>query len=340
MLEEDYHSEDKFNKYQLELNKISTVLKKLKKNPQSASSVITQTLTEKIAKLIENFQPYNYLYLIDDITLGEKFSELFELTKGDLSDQNRLLLILQNLTEIEVIGTFLEKFNDHQAYVSSQESILSQETESINQRLNETIRVYNSRLASLDNKFGQIDLNKWNTHSSKLVEEFQKHENEIRGMIKLVSEKVIANDYEGKSINEKTLANRWTTLTGVFASLTLISIIAFMLYQINQPIQTLNYQLITGKILIAATLGFVAKWSSKRSFYHLREGDKYHRLAVNLATFKPFTSELSEEKREEIVAAIAIKIFTESTGTESNAELESLNILELLKSSLINSNKS
>ena len=81
------------------------------------------------------------------------------------------------------------------------------------------------------------------------------------------------------------------------------------------------------KVLFTATMGFIAKWTSKRANRHLMEESKYHRLALNVEAINSFIATLKDESKDAVLSAVALKIFTETTGNEAATDFETTNNL-------------
>lgn len=85
------------------------------------------------------------------------------------------------------------------------------------------------------------------------------------------------------------------------------------------------------KVLFTATLGLIAKWISKRTNLHLTEESKYHRLAINMKTIDPFIEKLPEDKKNAILAAKALKTFTEIRENTTAADFETASVADAIK---------
>src|SRR5687768_9718293 len=101
-----------------------------------------------------------------------------------------------------------------------------------------------------------------------------------------------------------------------------------------QQTQQLDLSLLGTKVLFTATLGLIAKWTSKRANRHLAEESKYHRLAINMKTMDDFVSKLPEDAKNEILKAVALKTFTEINANETAVDFETASVVDMVKSAI------
>ncbi len=175
--------------------------------------------------------------------------------------------------------------------------------------------------------------------SKKHLESLSNLNQEGKNQVQILAGKVLNNDYQNRANAEWEKSQTWTRWTTILAILTILCIIAILVYQlIIGKQEDFNFQFLGTKFLIVATLGLIAKWTSKRATRHLSEEAKYHRLAVNMATIKPFTDALSAESKDKVLSDLALKIFSDGTGNETSIEYESSSS-ELIKSLLSKSDK-
>lgn len=169
--------------------------------------------------------------------------------------------------------------------------------------------------------------------SQSAIEKIKSAEQNYEKLLHVKSGKILNNEYENRAKSEEGKADSWTKLTWVAAVSAFIFLVAIFIYQflVVTTNNEINYQLLSSKILITATLGLFAKWTSKRSNHHLTEANKYHRLAINIATIDSFIASLEQTDKNAIISAVALKIFTETNATESAAEFETPNVLDMIK---------
>lgn len=200
----------------------------------------------------------------------------------------------------------------------------------------ESISVFSSkRKKDIEKLYKEIDiyLLKTKTDAEKSLTHIESLEVEGEQLSQFLARKVLINDYEKRANEEKKEAEKWTKYTSwsAFATLLVLAITFFVALFANKDNEFLNFQLLGTKILFTATLGLIAKWSSKRANRHLSEEAKYHRLAVNMATINSFIAQIGETERNAVISAVAIKIFTETNGNETATDFETANILDLIK---------
>jgi hypothetical protein len=175
--------------------------------------------------------------------------------------------------------------------------------------------------------------------AKSLNDELRINNENAKELNQILSGKVLNGYYEQRASGEREKASNWTKGTWFFATSTLFCLLALLLYQIGglkadtEQAKLIDLQFLGTKFLIITTLGLIAKWTSKRANRHLMEEAKYHRLAVNIATVKPFTDILEPQERSRVLAEIAIKIFTDGTGNESSSEFDA-GSFDILKSLL------
>jgi len=145
--------------------------------------------------------------------------------------------------------------------------------------------------------------------------------------------RALSDFFAKRAVEEKTSARNWTIATWGFASATLVAIFATFVYQVLyfSPENKGDLSLLGTKVLFTATLGLIAKWTSKRANRHLAEESKYHRLSINISTIDSFVEKLDEKARHEVLAAVAMKTFTEVSGNETATDFETASVLDFIK---------
>jgi hypothetical protein len=159
-------------------------------------------------------------------------------------------------------------------------------------------------------------------------------------LIQLLAGKELNDFYSQRAKKEGWKAFGWTVATWLSAILTILMLLYVFIYQIDSALEsTINYSLLSTKILITATLGFIAKWTSKRANRHLTEEAQYHRLAVNMATINSFIATLDEANKNNVISTVAVKIFTDGTGNETPTEFETPGIADVAKTVIAKTEK-
>ncbi len=203
-------------------------------------------------------------------------------------------------------------------------------------KVTESVSLYaDERKKETENKFRELAtfFDKSKEDVNEALSNIKELELEGKTLSQLLAGRVLNDYFEKRAKEEKTSAFRWTIATWVFAVLTigaLVGIFILTAFYLNIPNQEFNLQLLGTKILITATLGFVAKWTSKRANRHLMEEAKYHRLAVNMATLTSFIAPLNEEGRAAVISAVAINTFTETSGNETKTDFETASASDLV----------
>jgi hypothetical protein len=196
-----------------------------------------------------------------------------------------------------------------------------------------------NKLVSFENE-ARESFNKFNNTLTDLESESQKTFNRLKDLefegkklLHIYTGAVLGNDFDIRAKREARNAKIWTTFTIISAVATLGVLVFIFNYQFNKASENIpiNYQFLTTKLFLVATLGVIAKWTSKRANRHLLEESKYHRLALNLKTADAFIKNLEKSKQDEVIASIAGKIFTETTGNETPTEFESAGSIDVLK---------
>lgn len=300
-------------------------------------------------------------------------SQLFEIKNHliNLLDSLKKLLRDDSFNEIKVltqISHYLDKLffiiNFEKTYQSGISRRLSEQNKELIRRIEETsheldLQVQNAKKtnellqsqyekASSDLQAANLDqLTKLQEQSTNLRSVLEKDvESEINKFNDLVGKanelhtfmqgRALSDFFAKRAVEEKTSAHNWTMATWGFASATLLAIITIFIYQVLyfSPENKADLSLLGTKVLFTATLGLIAKWTSKRSNRHLAEESKYYRLSVNISTIDSFVEKLDEKARNEVLAAVAMKTFTEVNGNETATDFETASVLDVIKSVL------
>lgn len=177
---------------------------------------------------------------------------------------------------------------------------------------------------------------KCHNEATEIINDLREKQTESEKLIQFLSEATISDFYAKKASDHAKIARNWIIATWIFASATILVLFIALFYQILKSIDvnSINYALLSSKILLTATLGLVAKWTSKQATRHNIEELKYRRLSLNMATLKPFIETLEDNNKNEVMAAIAIKTFTDSGINEFSADFEAPNLADLIKNYL------
>lgn len=221
------------------------------------------------------------------------------------------------------IDEFINIFLDSIIYFSPEQNVA-----------NKLITLENKARTSFNNF--KESISHLETESQDIVNRLKELESNGEKLLHIYTSTVIGTDYETRATNEAKKARTWTIFTIISAVSTLIILGVIFIYQFNNVSENnpINYQFLTTKVLLAATLGVIAKWTSKRANRHLLEEAKYHRLALNLTTADAFIKNLDKTKQDEVIALIAGKIFTETTGNETPTDFESASGFDAFKQML------
>lgn len=260
----------------------------------------TYTATSLISKVQSNIQE-----------LGNRFAPETRSQVKDLENDSKHYI--NNL--LEIIPLFRRKWSE-------------EERESFFKEVSEDLKTNYDKLSS-------AFVEHQNT-ATEIINDLRKKQTESEKLVQFLSEATISDFYAKKADEHKTSAKNWTYVTWAFACATIAVIIIALIYQIVKSINidSVNYALLSSKILLTVTLGFTAKWTSKQATRHNIEEVKYRRLSLNMATLKPFIDTLEESKKNEVIAAIAIKTFTDSGINEFATDFEAPNLGDLLKNYL------
>jgi hypothetical protein len=170
------------------------------------------------------------------------------------------------------------------------------------------------------------------TQADEEVIKFKELVGQARELLNFTQGRALSGFFAARASEEKKSAKNWTITTWIFAILTLISILTILIYQLFFPSETkADFSLLATKILFTATLGFTAKWTSKRANRHLAEESKYHRLSVNISTIDSFVEKLDEESRKVVLSAVGLKIFAEVEGNETATDFETASAADFIK---------
>lgn len=191
---------------------------------------------------------------------------------------------------------------------------------------------------NLQSNYDNVNLifKKRQIEATEIVDDLKAKQTESEKLIQFLSEATISDFYARKANEHAESAKKWTYATWGFAGATILVLVVALIYQIWKSINvdSINYALLSSKILLTATLGLIAKWTSKQASRHNIEETKYRRLSLNMATLKPFIDTLEEGKKNEVMAAIAIKTFTDSGVNEFATDFEAPNLGDLIKNYL------
>jgi hypothetical protein len=154
-------------------------------------------------------------------------------------------------------------------------------------------------------------------------------------LARVKTSEILEGDFAGRSIVEAKTAKRWTVATWVVAGITVLALTLLVLSYAFDWIKKgdFDWGFLAAKVLLLATLGFVTRWTSKRANHHLAEEGKYHRLALNLASVRPFVSAWEKEQKEKVLSEVALKVFTES-GSQTDTKYDSVSLEEISRSLL------
>ena len=171
---------------------------------------------------------------------------------------------------------------------------------------------------------------------AEIVSRLRKLETEGEALSHYLSGRALEGFFADRANEEKTSAQKWTRATWGFASATVIVLVALLVgyylgwFENNE----INYGLLGTKALLIATLGFVAKWSSKRAHRHLDGESRYRRLAINMKTLDSFVASLQPESRERVLLEVALKTFTDGGSSDGATDFETPGVGDLLKTAL------
>ena len=173
------------------------------------------------------------------------------------------------------------------------------------------------------------------------LEELNKFVTEAEELKLYIGGKALSGFFAERATQEKKSALYWTIGTWFFAISTLIVIVIIFYLQLNNLIQLKenDYSFLGIKVLLTATLGLIAKWTSKRANRHLADESKYHRLAINMKTIDSFIDKLKPESKEEILKAVALKTFTEVNSNETATDFETPGASDFIKGILPKADK-
>lgn len=246
------------------------------------------------------------------------------------------LLIIKN--QIDYLISDQDRF-DYELFMNAANLLLEAIPFIYDRRINtyqNNIKDANQRLNVLFDDF-KSGVNKFGEESKTIVDKIKSLEIETETLASLAASKVQTDDFKNRSESELAKANKWTYATWGFALSSLIILVLAFLYEIygfynhNFQMNQVNYQLLGTKFFLIATLGLIAKWSSKRAQKHLAEESKYHRLFINMKTIDPFIASFSIDKKVELKSQIALKFFTEIEESNASTEYDNSTFVDLIK---------
>lgn len=151
--------------------------------------------------------------------------------------------------------------------------------------------------------------------SNSSLDEIRDLKVDANSLSSYLSGHVLKGDYAMRATKESEIAKKWTIVTWISAgtSVLLLALIFILHLRGMMDAAKQDYQLISAQILMTATLGLIAKWSSRRANRHLVEEARYHRLAVNMQAINGFISKLSPGAHDKVISALAISNFSDPT---------------------------
>lgn len=256
----------------------------------------------------------------------------------------RLEIVLTNNTKIDesdgiheifdrviyTISQFYPKFGDVDAYLSELKNADDKARTAFDNLYKTASINIESRSKSAEKASTDFDtLVKTYTKEAELVlDRLTQFEHEGKKVLHIYSGFVLESAFSERAKGESRKARWWTFFT-VLSALSSIGLLGYIFWmQIVQvaPIMPndgkIDFQFLSTKILLALTLGVIARWTSKRANLHLAEESKYHRLALNLKTVDAFIKNIDKSKQDEVIAAIANKLFTETAGNDMQIDYD------------------
>ncbi|CAN5555683.1 hypothetical protein BH10ACI1_BH10ACI1_31560 [soil metagenome] len=247
----------------------------------------------------------------------------------ELSEQNRkpVTQIIESSSELDKQVQDAKKINEllQSQFEKTSSDLQASNLAQLTKFEGDKLKVINDYRTEAQEKLAQID---------EFVADAEELKHYAQG-------KALSGFFAQRAADEKKSAANWTYLTWAFAITTLMAIGVIFYFQLNNFVQNqpADLSLLGTKVLFTATLGLVAKWTSKRANRHLSDESKYHRLAINMKTIDSFIDKLPEDAKNEIMKTVALKIFTEVNGNETATDFETASALDFIKGVLPKADK-
>lgn len=288
---------------------LEEALNSINESQQSVEVEKVKTFTARFNSISRNL-----VFLLFEITSQPEYSE--ELSNTDLE-------------LFEQMKSFSKAFQN-------QEESLNYFRQSLQPRLDSVISDFQTSLLTETNKFQEETKSlkeSYDISAKKSLEVLNSHIDKGLEFVHYQGGKALSSFFNTRAEAEKKSAENWTKLTFGFAGLTIFALFLSFCYQIYNLSQNqqVDLSLLGTKVLITATLGLIAKWTSKRANRHLAEESKYQRLAINMKTIDSFINNLPETSQNEIMTQVALKTFTEVNGNETETDFETPNAIDALK---------
>lgn len=283
--------------------------------------VINNNLTE-ITNSLQGYisSSYDGSY-IDQYTLyvDSLYSLLPALFLNALDHESKLKKATETVTELETLSS------QGKTIIESLENFYQKSLKDFQESTKKLAEENDLNLAEFQNN--TIDkVDKSFTRLTEIVETAEGHN-------KFLSSRVLSGYFEDRAKKERFGAQIWAGITGA-AILSIIVVLGLFinhhLTHVEDP-ANINVSLLSAKVLLTLTLGFIARWTSKRANRHIVEESKYHRLQINLETMKSFISDLDETDQKEIRKAAAIAIFIDSKTNETSVEYDGVGVGDVVK---------